>query len=177
MLRVVYDRIISAVLGYDTYFRLAYHCTRLPFASTDQKITGSIRQYSLGIGADSVNEYIRLRDSVLHNCRIRFVKSLVAYFQEKCLKRSTIDDVRSMTERHGKLGLPGALGLLDCPDWELAKGLAAEQPKSIGKLRKPVIRLESIVDDRLQVWHMSSGLPGSANDTNVTDCSNLSSDI
>ncbi|MEM6831778.1 MAG: hypothetical protein AAF551_14805 [Bacteroidota bacterium] len=140
-------------------------------------MVGALHQLSLGIGADAVAEYVRLKESTLHKCRKKFVRAVVKCFSDEYLRRPNLRDMEKIMKRHSKLGFPGALGSLDCSGWQLCKGLVAEQRQNIGKSGKPELRLESVVDDRLWVWHMKFGFPGSMNDINILDCSDLFTDV
>lgn len=65
------------------------------------------------------------------------------------------------------MGLPGALGSLDCAGWKLHKDAVADQRRTIEKSEVPEIRLECVADDRPSIWHLVFGYPGPMTYPNV----------
>lgn len=67
----------------------------------------------------------------MQKCREVFVQSIVNIFEADYLRRPTEEDAKIIMERHAKLGIPGALGSLDCSGWKLNCGSVADQRRNI----------------------------------------------
>jgi Plant transposon protein len=78
---------------------------------------------------------------------------------------------------HDKRGFPGMLGSLDCMHWTWKNCPAAWKGQYTGKEAEPTIILEAIASYDLWIWHAFFGMPGSHNDINVLDHSDLFSDL
>lgn len=80
---VVYDRILMAVLQYDTLSKYGRDATELLSATMNQKLVDALRQLSLGVFADAVTENAKLPESRLPECRKKFVRAVVACFKKE----------------------------------------------------------------------------------------------
>lgn len=69
MPRSIYERIEKSVLQHDRYFMEGKDCTRMCFATTDQKIVFEIIQLSHGIKSSTFLKELRLADSTMPECR------------------------------------------------------------------------------------------------------------
>ncbi|KAJ6824636.1 putative nuclease HARBI1 [Iris pallida] len=86
----------------------------------------------------------------------------------------------SYTRRHCKTakkrrrrGFPGMLGSLDCMHWAWKNCPTAWAGHYSGRHGGPTIILEAVASYDLWIWHAYFGLPGSNNDINVLQSSNL----
>lgn len=177
MLRVVYERVRAAIVIAEPFFREGRDATGLPSATTNLKLVSAIWQLSYGQGADEVSGRVRLSESLTHERRRKFVKAVVQCFGDEYLRRPTVGDAKKIMARHARVGFPGALGSVDFSGWELAKGAVGAQRQNIGKTKRPELRLETVCDDRLWIWSLQFGFPGSMNDINVMNCSKLFRDV
>lgn len=177
MPKIIYNRTRSELVSKEPFFRDGNDCTGKKSASTDQKITAAITQLSHSVSSHLLKNELRLSGPLLHKFRQFFARAIVDIFKGEYLRRTTEDDVAEIMERHEKLGFPGALGYLDFSGWNLHCGYVADQRRNIGNSGKPELRLESIVDDRLWIWHLKFRFPGALNDLNILDCSPLFKDV
>eukprot|EP00644_Phytophthora_capsici_P018940 jgi/Phyca11/132648/e_gw1.197.4.1 len=69
------------------------------------------------------------------------------------------------------------LGSLDCVHWKQKNCLVAWAGQYTGKEKKPTVELEVVVSRYLWFWRELFGIPGSRNDINVLDRSDLFSDL
>jgi Plant transposon protein len=61
----------------------------------------------------------------------------------------------------------------NCASWSWDKCPVADQGKYRGRDKKPNVRMEIICDDKLRIWHLFFGVPGSRNDINIMNMSPL----
>ena len=90
----------------------------MPGATTDQKITSALRQLSLGVSADAVVDYVRLKESTNSECLKRFVYAVVKALEEKWLSLPTAVELQEIESHYRTLGFHGCIGCLDCAGWE-----------------------------------------------------------
>jgi hypothetical protein len=73
-------------------------------------------------------------------------------------------------ERRGFLGM---LGSIDCMHWKWKNCPNAWRCMYFGHIREPTIILEAMASNDLWIWHAFFGLPGSHNDINVLERSDV----
>jgi hypothetical protein len=170
----VYERVKFGVLESDRkFFEQRADAVGTLGATADQKICISLRLLGQGIGADSVVEVSRLSESTSAKCLKRFCAAVTNAFGSQYLRLPTADDLKRTEATYSKLGLPGCIGAVDCASWQWGACPVAEQGLHRGKDGKPTLRLEAWCDDRLWIWSLFFGMPGSRNDINVMNASPL----
>jgi hypothetical protein len=70
-------------------------------------------------------------------------------------------------------GFPGMIGSLDCMKWVWHACPKAWAGQFKGREKKPTIVLEAVASYDLWIWHANFGIPGSNNDINVIQRSEL----
>lgn len=65
------------------------------------------------------------------------------------------------------------LGSIDCMHWVWKNCPTAWHGQFTGKEKEPTLILEAVASNDLWIWHAFFGLPGSLNDINVLDRSNV----
>ncbi|KAE9020623.1 hypothetical protein PR003_g13160 [Phytophthora rubi] len=156
MRRPLYLKVVRAVEEHDTYFQQRRDATGKLGLSSLQKCTAAIRQLAYGMPADAVDEYVRIGESTAIKCLLRFCDAIIEVFGDEYLRAPSEEDVQRLLAMHGERGFDG-------------------QYK--GKEAMPTIVLEAVVSRDLWFWHAFFGLPGSHNDINVLERSDLFSSL
>ncbi|OWZ22363.1 Nuclease HARBI1 [Phytophthora megakarya] len=133
-----------------------------------QKCTAAIRQLAYGVPADAMDEYVRIGESTAVESVLCFCGAVIDLFREEFLRAPTDADVQRLLTLHAQRGFVGMLGSLDYMHLEWKNC-----PVAWGKEKKPTIVLEAVASSDLWIWHAFFGMPGSNNDINVLDRSDL----
>jgi hypothetical protein len=120
-----------------------------------------------------VVEVSRLSESTSANCVKQFCAAAVDAFGDQYLLLPFANDLKRIEAKYSNLGLPGCIGAVDCASWQCGACPIAEQGLHRGKDGKPTLRLEAWCDDRLWIWSLFFGIPGSRNDINIMNVSPL----
>ena len=169
MSRPLFLRIVNEVEQYDPYFIQRTDAIRVLGLSSHQKITAVYRILAYGTPADSVDEYIRIRESTAIKSLRRFVKAVIAMFGDHYLRSPNNIDIAQLLQTGEQRGFPGMLGSIDCMHWKWKNCPTAWQGMYTGHCHEPTIILEAVSSQDLWIWHAFFGLPGSLNDINVLD--------
>jgi len=174
MRRTLFEHIRRKVTSRDRYFVQKRDCTGKPGASSYQKVTAALCMLAYASSADQLDEYIRLSESTILQTLERFCKAVIEEFGPTYLQRPTEEDLETILQLSEKSGFNGCLGSLDVMKWEWKNcPMAWRGSFKSGKDKYPTVCLEAIVDERLYFWHAFFGIPGSQNDINVLDQSDL----
>ncbi|XP_056864037.1 uncharacterized protein LOC108850278 [Raphanus sativus] len=127
--------------------------------------------------ADATDEYIKIGESTAIECMKRFCRAIVSSFSEWYLRSPTPEDVSRLLSIGQQRGFPGMLGSLDCMHWKWKNCPTAWTGQFAGRSGSPTIILEAVADYDLWIWDAFFGMPGSNNDINVLNSSNLFSKL
>ena len=130
-----------------------------------------------GCAADTLDEYVRLSETTIIQCMKRVCTVVVTRYQDQYLRRPTAEDVNRILKENEARGFPGCLGSVDCMHWVWKNCPRAWAGQLTGKEKVPTLVLEAVVTHDLWFWHCFFGLPGSLNDINILDRSNLLDDL
>ncbi|KAL5579403.1 hypothetical protein UlMin_011845 [Ulmus minor] len=170
-------RIQHAVEAYDPYFvQRRDACGALGLSSL-QKKSAAFRMLAYGVPADSVDEYMRIGESIAIESLKKFVKAIIAVFGDEYLRSPNSSDIARLLEINSDRGFPGMLGSIDCMHWKWKNCPVAWQGMYSGHIHEPTIILEAIASYDLWIWHASFGLPESPNDINVLERSTVFKDF
>ncbi|XP_020270942.1 uncharacterized protein LOC109846127 [Asparagus officinalis] len=156
MQRSLFLRIVDAVREHDNYFVQKVDSVGRIGLSTLQKVTAAFRMLAYGALADSTDEYVRIE-----------------VYGDEYLRSPYTDDVARLLQKGEERGFPGMMGSLDCMHWEWKNYPTAWAGQYSGRHGGPTIILEAVASYDLWIWHAFFGLPGSNNDINVLQASNL----
>ena len=67
-----------------------------------------------GMSADSINEYVRIRESTTIECVKRFCQGVVEIFGPEYLRSPNTADILRLLRKANQRGFPGMLGSFDC---------------------------------------------------------------
>ncbi|XP_057756068.1 uncharacterized protein LOC130975266 [Arachis stenosperma] len=82
--------------------------------SSLQKCTTVIRMLAYGVGADAVDDYVRIGESTTIECLEKFVKGVISVFEDEYLRKPKPNDVQHLLQMAEGRGFPGMLGSIDC---------------------------------------------------------------
>jgi hypothetical protein len=102
-----------------------------------------------------------------------FCSAIIEQYGEEFLREPTAEDLQQILQRNEELGWPGMLGSIDCMHWRWKNCPKAWAGMYQGKESHPTIVLQAVADSDCYIWHHYFGMPGSSNDINVLDRSNI----
>jgi Plant transposon protein len=135
MPRGVFSNLFSGIVSHNAYLRrgLSSDVTGRLGAASLQKVVAALRQISLGICADSVDEYCRVIETTALVCLKEFSKSVVCVFGPLHLREPTSEDISRVEQQFNAVGFPGCIGCLDCAGWIWKNCPKTLQGSHIGK--------------------------------------------
>ncbi|XP_052173306.1 uncharacterized protein LOC127788748 [Diospyros lotus] len=169
MSRHLFLRIANEVEQHDPYFIQTIDAVGVLGLSSIQKITAAYRILAYGTPVDFVDEYIRIGENTAILSLRRFVKAIIAVFDDHYLRPPNNSDITRLLQIGEQRGFPGMLGSIDCMHWKWKNCPTAWQGMYTGHCHEPTIILEAVASQDLWIWHAFFGLPGSLNDINVLD--------
>lgn len=90
----------------------------------------------------------------------------------------TKHDARSVEQMHfDAFKINGVLGSIDVDQFEWMNCPNSLRGQYAGRSKKPTIALEAGIDHNLWIWHWNFGEPGSCNDINTWERSNMFQDM
>lgn len=174
MRQEVFERVRIAVMKHDSYFQQKVDRAGRLGASSHTKVTAALRMLAYGTSADQLDDYIRLAESTILDCLKNFCVAVCEVFGAEYLRTPDENDLKVILAASAKSGFNGCLGSLDVMKWEWKNcPIAWRGSFKSGKDAYPTIALEAAVDFRLYFWHVFFGIPGSQNDINILDQSNM----
>jgi Plant transposon protein len=175
--RELYERIRDVLVQKDNYFVQRTDCFHQLGLSANQKMLAALHQLSFGYSADACDEYLRLAESTAMESLKRFCSDIVEYFGDEYLRSPTADDMVRIQHAHSVLGFPGMLGSLDCMHWAWKNCPTAWAGAYKGRDKQCTVVLQAVADDSRWIWHAFFGVPGTMNDINVMERSDLFADL
>ena len=174
MRRELFERIRIAVTKHDVYFKQKVDRAGKLGASSHLKVTAALRMLAYATSADQLDDYIRLGESTILDTLKNFCVAVIEVFGAEYLRTPDENDLKIILAASAKSGFNGCLGSLDVMKWEWKNcPIAWRGSFKSGKDAYPTIALEAAVDFRLYFWHAFFGIPGSQNDINILDQSNM----
>ena len=167
--RPLFLRIVNGVEHYDPYFVQTTNAIGNLGLSSLQKVTAAFRILTYGTPADSVDEYVRIGESIAIESLRRFVQAVIAVFGDEYLRPLNNNDIARLLAIGEQRGFPGMLGSIDCMHWKWKNCSTAWQGMYTGHCHEPTIILEVVASQDLWIWHAFFGLPGSLNDINALE--------
>jgi hypothetical protein len=173
MRRHVFERLVLAVQQVDPYFVQRPNCAGELGLSALQKVVAAVRILAYGVPADAVDEYVRIGESTAHEALKHFCTAIQTAFGGYYLRKPTRADIARLLQVGEARGFPGMLGSVDCMHWEWRNCPTAWKGMFTGRGKHPTMILEAVASYDLWIWHAYFGMPGSCNDINVLQRSNL----
>ena len=171
--RPMFLQILHTLQQRNQYFVQRRNAANTLGLSDEQKITVALRMLAYGMVADSLDEYVRIGETTTIECVKRFCQVVVEIFGPEYLRSLNAADISRLLRKANQRGFPIMLGSLDCMHWAWKNCPTAYHGMYIGHVHRPTIVLEAVASYDLWIWHAFFGMPGSNNDINVLDASNL----
>jgi Plant transposon protein len=149
--RSVFDNVFAGVVRDSSYLRrgLRPDAVGKMGASTLQKIIAALMQLTLGVGADAVDEYIRLGEKTALECMKDFTRSVKRIFGPLHQREPRAEDIVRIERQFNAVGFPGCNGCLDCGGWDWKHCPKALQGTHVGRSGKANLRMECVSRSRL----------------------------
>ena len=141
--------------------------------SPRQKIMTAIRLLATGCSSDDVDDRSRIAESTMLDILDCFCAAIIEQYGKEFLREPTEHDLGIILRDNERDGWPGMLGSIDCMHWKWKNCPKAWAGMYQGKESAPTIVLQAIADRNGRIWHQYFGMPGSSNDINVYDRSNV----
>ena len=158
------------------FFRNTVDCRGQPSICPKVKFLMSLKLVCYGVSPAAFQDYFQMGISTAHECLKHFC-SIVSQDGDLNLRyrrRMNRADARKLSDLHFfHHGVQGMVGSLDCMHvcWRLCP--KAWHGAYQGSKGVPTIILEAVADYNLFLWHSMFSSPGSLNDINVWDRSQL----
>ncbi len=78
------------------------------------KLLCVLRMLGRGTDADTISEISGIGESTINKFFKLFCRNFVQFFYQQFISVPDEEDMKAISEIYGKLGLPGALGSMDC---------------------------------------------------------------
>ena len=117
MTRCLFNKIAGKLAETDRFFVKKRDATGKFGASTIQKVTAAVRMLAYGCSSDSLDEIVRMSETLIWDCTIKFCLGVIKNFKSQYLRYPTEDDVRRVVEANTRRGFPGMFTSLDCMNW------------------------------------------------------------
>ncbi|XP_020243470.1 uncharacterized protein LOC109821719 [Asparagus officinalis] len=146
MHKSLFLRIVEAVREHDNFFVQKMDGVGKLGLSILQRVTSAFCMLAYGTSADSTDEYVRIGESTTNVCLKRFCRTIVEVYGDEYLRTPNVDDYCKRVKKE-----------------------VFQEYRHGG----PTIILEAVASYDLWIWHAYFSLPGSNNDINVLQSSNL----
>ncbi|XP_015937624.1 uncharacterized protein LOC107463355 [Arachis duranensis] len=171
-------QIADALSNVYPYFQQRVDATGRRGLSPLQKYTAAIRMLAYGVGADAVDDYVRIGESTTIEYLKKFVEGVILVFEDEYLQKSKPNDVQRLLQMAEGRDFPNMLGSIDCMHWQWKNCPKAWKGMYMSGYRGvATIVLEVVASSDLWIWHAFFGVSGSNNDNNVLDRSPVFDDI
>ena len=138
-----------------------------------QKVACAVRMLTSGASANELDDKFRLGESTSLECLQRFCQALIDIYSKEALRSPNVTDLHRLLDEGNAAGWPGCIGSIDCMHIRWKNCPSAWAGMFTGKEGAPTVVLEAVADHSGRIWHYFFGCPGSLNDLNVLDRSNL----
>ncbi|XP_074314524.1 uncharacterized protein LOC141649742 [Silene latifolia] len=173
----LFMRIVNALSANDRFFQQRVGGNGRPSFLPLQRCTTALRVLAYGTSTDSVDEYLRMRDTPIRDSLKLFVEGVISCFGNEYLRRPNPQDLGRLLHMGQARGFPGMLGSIECMHWELKSCPTPWAGQYAGRISKPTVILEAVALYDLWIWHAFFSTPGSLNDINVLERSPLFNDV
>jgi len=168
-------KIVSDIEANFEYFQEGEDARGKKSFTAIQKCTSAVRQLATGNPPDEYDEYLHMAARTSRETLTYFCEAIIKLYGREYLRRPTQHDVARIFEAHeDRHHIPGMLGSIDCThvEWlNCPKHLRGQYTR--GDHGVPTIMLEVTASQDLWIWHAYFGAPGSNNDINVLNQSDL----
>lgn len=176
MSRAVFNRIRDRICGQPPFVDYVDVATRKKCIDPLVRLVCAMRTISEGTSFDSKDECFQMSETATINAVESYCKLMIQEFGDEYLNRSpTPVEKEKVLKRMAERGFPGAFASWDCKHfvWEGCPMRAHGQHKGHHAGGKKTLILEAISDPNTYIWYTHFGEPGSLNDLNQLNKSNI----
>ena len=168
-------QIVSDIEERYPYFQEGYDARGKKSFTAIQKCVSAVKQLATGNPPDEYDEYLCMAARTSRETLGHFCDAIIQLYGREYLRRPTAHDIACIFQAHeARHHIPGMLGSLDCThvEWlNCPRHLRGQYTR--GDHGVPTIMLEVTSSQDLWIWHAFFGPPGSNNDINVLNQSDL----
>ncbi|XP_074362011.1 uncharacterized protein LOC141702218 [Apium graveolens] len=181
MRQLLFLRIEGAVTAHDSYFIQKTDAVGVRGLSSLQKITAALRMLAYGADEDSVDEYIRISESITIDSLKRFVKAIIEVFGPEYLRRPNTEDTSRLlafAEQHGFPAEgrgPEVNFSINGHEYKmgyyLADGIYPSWPIFVKNISVPQENVDEVWNTEITLWNKRGGreIQGEAGDDGSLD--------
>jgi hypothetical protein len=173
----LFTYVMAGVLEVDPSFNLQMNAAGKRGLTCLQKCAVALRRLTLGVSADSLDEYYRVSESSTLLYTKKFCQAVIKKFKPDFLRSPTTEETIGIHQANAERGLPGCLGSLDCMHWAWKNCPKAWHGQFKGAKGVPTIVLEAVATRDNRIWHAFFGCPGTLNDINILGRSPLVTNV
>ena len=141
--------------------------TRCPI---EIKILSCLRLIGRGMTFDDINELSLIPNSSIANMFYTFVENFASKMYNFCIRDPSLSSLQSRMDHYSALGLPGAMGSVDCTRVHWDKCPKDLRNFAIGKEKFPTLSFLVVCDHNRQIQYVSeNAYLGALNDINVAN--------
>jgi Plant transposon protein len=170
------DFLLNLLGNSDEFFQETVDCLGKRSICPKVKFLMALKLLCYGVSPSAFQDYFQMGISTAHECLKKFC-SIISKDEDLTLRyrrRMNRADARRLSELHYyHHGFSGIVGSLDCMHIFWKQCPVGWQGAYQGAKKAPTIILEAVADYNLFLWHSSFSHPGSLNDLNVWDRSEL----
>ena len=134
------------------------------------KILLVLRILGRGNCADDINEFIpAIGHSTINTIFHVFCQNFVSEFYSKYVNVPTGKQMKKVMEVYSRLGLPGAMGSMDCTHVRWDRCPRQFTNHCVGKEGFPTLAFQVVVDHSRRIHHVSRYFFGACNDQQITN--------
>ena len=142
--RPLFLRILHTLQQHNDYFVQRRNVVNTIGLSGEQKMTAILRMLAYGLSADTIDEYVRIRESTTIECVKRFYQGVVEIFGPEYLRSPKATDISRLLRKANQRDFPRMLGSLDCMHWAWKNCPAAYHRMYTGHVHRSTIVLEVV---------------------------------
>jgi len=170
------DLIINILGNADPFFTSRVDAAGKESICPKVKFLMALKMLAYGVSPAAFQDYFQMGLSTAHECLKSFCHIIANNndLKQHYRRRMNRSDARRLSKLHEyHHGIPGQVASLDCMHIGWKNCPVAWQGQYQGAKKTPTLILEAATDFNLFLWHSSFSHPGSLNDINVWDRSEL----
>lgn len=138
------------------------------------RLVGAMRQLSYGIGADGIDEHCRMSETAQNKALHAFAEIVIENFGDEHFNRCPAQEEKMRClDAMERRGFRGYFGSWDCKHFAWDKCPQRHAGSCKGRSSKKTLVIETLVDPFAYIWHARICEPGSSNDINILDRSDI----
>ncbi|XP_026460485.1 uncharacterized protein LOC113361455 [Papaver somniferum] len=132
-----------------------------------------MRHLDKGVPADILDDYTQMGATTIYHYAKKFMDAVIWVFNDRYMRRPTIEDTRRLLTENEARGFHGMLGSVDCVHWEWRCCPTDAAGQHVDHHNKPTNVLQAVASYDRWLWHCYFGQGGSNNDNNILEQSGL----